>query len=61
VFQSIFKNVLGNYVYKIKRFKIPDNYRGKGIWYRNEKRKIEKKKKTKKIIIKMGFSNLKKN
>jgi len=36
---------LGNFIFKIRRLKIPNTYKGKGIWYKNEIRhfKIIKK------------------
>lgn len=36
-FQSSNKEQLGNFLYKIKILKKPDVYKGKGIWYKNEK------------------------
>lgn len=36
-FQSSDKEQLGNFLYKIKILKKPDVYKGKGIWYKNEK------------------------
>ena len=44
--QSIDKEKLGNFLYKIKSLKLPDIYKGKGIWYKDEKieLKIIKKK-----------------
>jgi hypothetical protein len=40
-FQSINKEILGNLLHKIKHLKYPDSYRGKGIWYKNEKLKMK--------------------
>lgn len=44
--QSVNKEKLGNFLFNIKRLKNPDVYKGKGIWYKNEKiaLKIVKKK-----------------
>ena len=35
--QSVNEEKLGNFLYNIKRLKKPDVYKGKGIWYKNEK------------------------
>lgn len=32
---------LGNYLYKIRNFKKPNIYKGKGIWYKNENIKLK--------------------
>ena len=32
---------LGNYLYKIRHFKKPNIYKGKGIWYKNENIKLK--------------------
>jgi hypothetical protein len=40
-FQSINKENLGNLLNRIKNLKYPDSYRGKGIWYKNEKLKMK--------------------
>lgn len=40
-FQSINKEKLGNFLYKIKSLRFPDVYKGKGIWYKNEKIKLK--------------------
>lgn len=44
--QSVNEEKLGNFLYNIKELKKPDVYKGKGIWYKNEKMilKIIKKK-----------------
>lgn len=39
--QSIDKEKLGNFLYKIKSLKSPDVYKGKGIWYKNEKMELK--------------------
>ncbi len=40
-FISYNKIQLGNNVFLIKKQKLPDNYKGKGIWYKNEKKKLK--------------------
>ncbi|MEY5042654.1 MAG: hypothetical protein RLZZ414_2218 [Bacteroidota bacterium] len=37
--------VLGNFANQIKHLKYPDNYKGKGFWFRSEKRKLKPVKK----------------
>jgi ribosomal protein L6P/L9E len=44
-FQSLNKSKLGNIVLKIKNLKLPDAYKGKGIWYKTEKIKLKEVKK----------------
>jgi large subunit ribosomal protein L6 len=43
--QSLNKEKLGNFSFKIKNLRHPDCYRGKGIWYKNEKIKMKQVKK----------------
>ena len=43
--QSINKEKLGNFIFKIKSLKRPDSYKGKGIWYKNEKIRLKQVKK----------------
>ena len=45
--QSVNKELLGNFLYKIKILKKPDVYKGKGIWYKNEKISLKPVKKSK--------------
>ena len=37
VFSSLNKSKLGNFVYKIRKLRFPNPYKGKGIWYKNER------------------------
>jgi hypothetical protein len=46
-FQSVNKERLGNFLYRIKMLKKPDVYKGKGIWYKNEKIGLKPVKKSK--------------
>lgn len=39
------KDKVGNFANKIKSFRIPDNYKGKGIWYKKETKSLKKVKK----------------
>lgn len=32
---------LKNFLYSIKKLKMPNSYKGKGIWYKNEKKKLK--------------------
>jgi large subunit ribosomal protein L6 len=41
VFSSSNKVLLGNYIYKVKKLKMPNIYKGKGIWYKGEKIKLK--------------------
>ena len=43
--QSFNKEVLGNFAMKIKNLRIPDAYKGKGIWYKTEQIKLKPVKK----------------
>jgi hypothetical protein len=43
--QSLNKENLGNFSFRIKSLKIPDSYRGKGVWYKNEKISLKQLKK----------------
>ena len=45
--QSVNKEKLGNFLYRIKILKKPDVYKGKGIWYKNEKISLKPVKKSK--------------
>jgi hypothetical protein len=40
-FVSYNKAILGNLIFLVKKQKLPDNYKGKGIWYKNEKKKLK--------------------
>lgn len=44
-FKSLNKEKLGNYTFKIKSLRFPDSYKGKGIWYKNEPKKLKAVKK----------------
>jgi hypothetical protein len=44
-FKSLNKEKLGNYTFKIKNLRFPDSYKGKGIWYKNERKKLKAVKK----------------
>jgi hypothetical protein len=44
-FKSYNEENLGSFSYKIKNLKNPDVYKGKGIWFRNEKLKLKQVKK----------------
>ena len=39
------KDKVGNFANKIKSFRVPDSYKGKGIWYKKETKKLKKVKK----------------
>lgn len=39
--QSFNKEMLGNFTLAIRNLKIPNAYKGKGIWYKNEKKKLK--------------------
>lgn len=43
--ESFSKSELGNLIYRIKQFRLPDSYKGKGIWLKNEKKKLKQVKK----------------
>ena len=43
--QSFNREVLGNFARKLKNLRTPDSYKGKGIWYKNEKIKLKPVKK----------------
>ena len=45
--QSVNKERLGNFLYRIKLLRKPDVYKGKGIWYKNEIISLKPVKKTK--------------
>jgi|JI91814CRNA_FD_contig_81_12981_length_1376_multi_8_in_0_out_0_2 large subunit ribosomal protein L6 len=55
LFVKIFKNVISvsgcnsvfvaNFLYKIRVLKLPNSYKGKGLWYKNEQRKLKPVKK----------------
>ena len=45
--QSVNTELLGNFLYKIKILKKPDVYKGKGIWYKNERISLKPVKKSK--------------
>ena len=40
------KSKVGNFANKIKKFRLPDIYKGKGIWYKNEVKIFKEIKKT---------------
>jgi ribosomal protein L6P/L9E len=37
---------VGNFANKIKSYRLPDSYKGKGIWYKNEVKILKEVKKT---------------
>jgi large subunit ribosomal protein L6 len=41
VFSSKNLSLLGNFLFKIRQLRIPNSYKGKGIWYKNEKKKLK--------------------
>ncbi len=41
-----FKDKVGNFANKIKSFRMPDSYKGKGIWYKNEIKVLKEVKKS---------------
>lgn len=43
--ESLDKNLLGNYISKIRCLREPDSYKGKGFWYKYEKEKLKEIKK----------------
>jgi large subunit ribosomal protein L6 len=45
VFQSFDYAFVGNFTNKIKQKKLPDSYKGKGIWYKNESKILKELKK----------------
>ena len=38
-------SIVGNYAARIRNIKIPDSYKGKGFWYKNEKKSLKEIKK----------------
>lgn len=45
VIEGYEKDKVGNFANRIKSFRIPDNYKGKGIWYKKEIKTLKKIKK----------------
>lgn len=46
VIEGFSKDKVGNFANKIKSFRIPDSYKGKGIWYKKEIKNLKEIKKT---------------
>jgi ribosomal protein L6P/L9E len=44
--EGLQKEKVGNFANKIKSFRLPDSYKGKGIWYKNETKILKEVKKT---------------
>lgn len=46
IIKGPFKSTVGNFACKIKSFRLPDCYKGKGIWYKKEIKLLKEVKKT---------------
>jgi ribosomal protein L6P/L9E len=46
IVEGLYQASVGNFANKLKNFRLPDSYKGKGIWYKNETKIFKEIKKT---------------